>query len=94
MDYDIGVYFEANGHGTVLFSEKTMDQFKKRMAQPRPKVQKEAYTNLYYASQLFNQAVGDAICDALFVEAILTTFVEEPHLKDPLALLRDLKQYV
>ena len=38
-----------------------------------PKAQKDAYTNLYYASQLFNQAVGDAICDALFVEAILTT---------------------
>lgn len=22
LDYDIGVYFEANGHGTVIFSEK------------------------------------------------------------------------
>ena len=83
-----GVYFEANGHGTVLFSEKTMDQFKKRMAQPRPKVQKEAYTNLYYASQLFNQAVGDAICDALFVEAILTT--QDMSVEDWDALYTDL----
>merc|ERR1719260_273628 len=24
MDYDIGVYFEANGHGTVVFSESAM----------------------------------------------------------------------
>ena len=88
LDYDIGVYFEANGHGTVLFSEKTMDQFKKRMAQPRPKVQKEAYTNLYYASQLFNQAVGDAICDALFVEAILTT--QDMSVEDWDALYTDL----
>ena len=22
LEYDIGVYFEANGHGTVIFDEK------------------------------------------------------------------------
>ena len=26
MSFDIGVYFEANGHGTVLFSDKTGDR--------------------------------------------------------------------
>ena len=88
LDYDIGVYFEANGHGTVLFSEKTMEQFKTKMEQPLPKAQKDAYTNLYYASQLFNQAVGDAICDALFVEAILTT--QEMSVQDWNALYTDL----
>jgi len=24
MDYDIGVYFEANGHGTVVFKDHVM----------------------------------------------------------------------
>ena len=24
LDFDIGVYFEANGHGTVVFSDKAM----------------------------------------------------------------------
>ena len=25
LDFDIGVYFEANGHGTVVFSDKAME---------------------------------------------------------------------
>ena len=25
LDFDIGVYFEANGHGTVVFSQKAED---------------------------------------------------------------------
>lgn len=23
LEYDVGVYFEANGHGTIVFSDKT-----------------------------------------------------------------------
>jgi phosphoacetylglucosamine mutase len=26
--YDVGVYFEANGHGTVLFSKRALDLFR------------------------------------------------------------------
>ena len=26
-DYDIGIYYEANGHGTVIFKEQFLKQF-------------------------------------------------------------------
>jgi hypothetical protein len=29
-EFDVGVYFEANGHGTVLFSEKIQDAFRQK----------------------------------------------------------------
>ena len=28
LHYDIGIYFEANGHGTVLFKEHVMDHLR------------------------------------------------------------------
>lgn len=28
MEYDIGVYFEANGHGTIVFSENARETIK------------------------------------------------------------------
>ena len=69
-------------------ARRQWSSLKQEMEQPMPKAQKDAYTNLYYASQLFNQAVGDAICDALFVEAILTT--QEMSVQDWNALYTDL----
>ena len=33
--FDIGVYFEANGHGTVLFSDAAIDQITKYKADLR-----------------------------------------------------------
>ena len=32
LDFDIGVYFEANGHGTVVFSDKAMEAIKNTAA--------------------------------------------------------------
>ena len=29
-DFDVGVYFEANGHGTVLFSDSAMEMINTR----------------------------------------------------------------
>lgn len=29
IEYDIGVYFEANGHGTIVFSDKARQAIKK-----------------------------------------------------------------
>lgn len=29
LEFDIGIYFEANGHGTVLFKETTIEAIKK-----------------------------------------------------------------
>ena len=32
--FDIGIYFEANGHGTVLFKEALLDRLKQVTEQP------------------------------------------------------------
>lgn len=60
---EIGIYFEANGHGTVLFSDKVQKQIKE--------LQGEKARKLEHFIDLVNQTVGDAISDMLVVEAIL-----------------------
>jgi len=67
--YDIGVYFEANGHGTVLFSPAALKAIDKQ--EPESPAQLEALETLRAATLLINQTVGDAISDFLLVEAIL-----------------------
>lgn len=67
--YDIGVYFEANGHGTVLFSQSALKTIFKQ--EPESPAQLEALETLRAATDLINQTVGDAISDFLLVEAIL-----------------------
>lgn len=67
--YDIGVYFEANGHGTVLFSQPTQDKFVQH--QPSTPAQKTALDHLQNLTQLVNQTVGDALSDMLLVEVVL-----------------------
>nr|OQO19568.1 hypothetical protein B0A51_11674 [Rachicladosporium sp. CCFEE 5018] len=67
--YDIGVYFEANGHGTVLFSQNALRQIRK--ADPQSPAQLEALTTLQALTELINQTVGDALSDMLLVEVIL-----------------------
>lgn len=36
LDYDIGAYFEANGHGTVIFNEKAISVIRAKVMRPRP----------------------------------------------------------
>ncbi|KAI1320235.1 phosphoglucomutase/phosphomannomutase domain-containing protein [Xylariaceae sp. FL0255] len=67
--YDIGVYFEANGHGTVLFSSDAIQTFKTK--EPQSPAQKDALEVLSALTDLINQTVGDAISDMLMVEVIL-----------------------
>ncbi|TXT13304.1 hypothetical protein VHUM_00671 [Vanrija humicola] len=69
LNYDIGVYFEANGHGTVLFSDDTIATLKK--TEPESPDQDRAIKHLLALSQLINQAVGDALSDLLLVEVVL-----------------------
>ncbi|KAF2097490.1 N-acetylglucosamine-phosphate mutase-like protein [Rhizodiscina lignyota] len=67
--FDIGVYFEANGHGTVLFSDtalKAISQY-----QPKSPAQATALETLRALTDLINQTVGDALSDMLLVEVIL-----------------------
>jgi len=64
LDFDIGVYFEANGHGTVIFSSKAQQQIREAAANGKGK-------RLLLFMDLINQTVGDALSDMLMVEAIL-----------------------
>ncbi len=62
-EYDLGVYFEANGHGTVLLSDKALQAFKSGDG--------EASKTLLGFSRMINQTVGDALSDLLMVQALL-----------------------
>ena len=71
--YDVGVYFEANGHGTVLLHEEFLARLERAgSAELTAPGAAEARARLLAASRLINQAIGDALSDALFVEAVLT----------------------
>ena len=67
--YQIGVYFEANGHGTVLFSSEALEILKKH--EPQTLAQATSLNHLVHVSQLINQTVGDALSDMLLVETVL-----------------------
>jgi phosphoacetylglucosamine mutase len=68
--YDVGVYFEANGHGTVLFSDDTSAILREH--QPSSPAQSRALENLDSLTKLINQTVGDALSDMLLVEVVLS----------------------
>ncbi|KAA6415811.1 MAG: Phosphoacetylglucosamine mutase [Lasallia pustulata] len=67
--FDVGVYFEANGHGTVLFSDTALKRLRKH--EPQSPAQHSALQILRALVALINQTVGDAISDLLLVEVIL-----------------------
>ena len=72
VEYDIGVYFEANGHGTVVFSDQALETFTKAAEDGRlSEEEKEAGRQLLALSRLINQTVGDSLSDMLLVEIIL-----------------------
>lgn len=84
---DIGVYFEANGHGTVLFNDVTLRRIN-ITHQPESPKQLEALQSLRALTDLINQTVGDALSDMLLVEAILAH--KEYSVKEWLATYTDL----
>lgn len=73
--FDVGVYFEANGHGTVLFGPKFYDFIANADAKlrgtPRNNRANIALRRLRLLPALVNQSVGDAMSDMLLVDAIL-----------------------
>ncbi|KAF3431729.1 hypothetical protein FNV43_RR26464 [Rhamnella rubrinervis] len=73
--YDIGIYFEANGHGTILFSELFLSWLEatnnELSSVSKGSEQQKAALRLLAVSKLINQAVGDALSGMLLVEAIL-----------------------
>jgi phosphoacetylglucosamine mutase len=69
--FDVGVYFEANGHGTILFHKSFLARLANIPVYNESNLATRARTRLLAASRLINQAIGDAISDALFIEAVL-----------------------
>jgi phosphoacetylglucosamine mutase len=63
--FDAGIYFEANGHGTVLFKSS----FLKALATVAG--ENSAATELLALNSVINAAVGDAVSGILIVEAAL-----------------------
>ena len=73
--FDVGTYFEANGHGTVLFGPKYYDMLakaeQKLLSTSRHNRATIAWQRLRVLPRLVNQAVGDALSDVFLVDAIL-----------------------
>lgn len=71
-EFDIGIYFEANGHGTILFGGAYYD-FLHTVAKQRTLSAKarKAWMRLSILPNLVNPAVGDALADLLLVDGIL-----------------------
>ncbi|XP_030637554.1 phosphoacetylglucosamine mutase [Chanos chanos] len=70
--FDVGVYFEANGHGTVLFSRAAEEQIHQLAKSPDiTNEKKHAIQLLDNTVNLINQTVGDALSDMLLIEAVL-----------------------
>ncbi|XP_045470715.1 phosphoacetylglucosamine mutase [Harmonia axyridis] len=70
--YDIGVYFEANGHGTVIFKKEFKEKLQTSYDDPTVSVEvKRAIKKLQTVIDLINETVGDALSDMLLVETIL-----------------------
>ncbi|KAK8404171.1 hypothetical protein O3P69_000323 [Scylla paramamosain] len=66
QDFDIGVYFEANGHGTVIFSNSARQAIKEAAKAKNAQAEK-----LAQVLDVINETVGDAISDMLLVETVL-----------------------
>ncbi|NXT78875.1 AGM1 mutase, partial [Zapornia atra] len=71
QEFDVGVYFEANGHGTVLFSKAAETKIRQLAKEEKDDEKREAAKVLENTIDLINQTVGDAISDMLVIEAIL-----------------------
>lgn len=70
-NFDIGIYFEANGHGTVIFSEEAEKKIFDYKASSDNAEESKSIRILQEFTKLINQAVGDAISDLLAILIIL-----------------------
>lgn len=71
-EFDIGVYFEANGHGTALFTNDVVRKMKAVVQDTDVSTERcKAAKQVLSLIDLVNQTVGDAMSDMLVVESIL-----------------------
>lgn len=64
--YDVGIYWESNGHGAALFSDHALKLINSKAASDSPEAR--ALAAIALAS---NPAVGDGLSGALIVDAVL-----------------------
>lgn len=87
--YDVGIYFEANGHGTVVFSDFAKKTLRDISTAPNTsETVKNAADTMLSTIDLINETVGDALSDMLLVEIILHS--KDWDLRDWLARYVDL----
>ncbi|AGO11275.1 AaceriACR015Wp [[Ashbya] aceris (nom. inval.)] len=78
--YDVGIYFEANGHGTVIFSEHFTSTVERALGDPALSAKARlSLQTLKTFANLINQTIGDAISDMLAVIAILSILHWSPE---------------
>ncbi|MCO5558686.1 hypothetical protein L7F22_012272 [Adiantum nelumboides] len=70
-EFDIGLYFEANGHGTVLLKEEFLQLLRSFSPESMTEGSWRAAQRLQAISELVNQAIGDAFSVLLLVEVAL-----------------------
>uniref|UniRef100_A0A182JYP4 Phosphoacetylglucosamine mutase n=1 Tax=Anopheles christyi TaxID=43041 RepID=A0A182JYP4_9DIPT len=89
LEYDVGVYFEANGHGTIIYSDKAKQAIQAASQdESRTEEQRKTASKLLQIIDLTNETVGDAISDMLLVETVL--HAKGWNLEDWLASYTDL----
>ena len=73
--YDISIYYEANGHGTILISNDAVKKLNDVLSNDKDNKlsneEKTAIEMLILIHFVSNQAIGDALADLLLVEAAL-----------------------
>jgi phosphoacetylglucosamine mutase len=72
--FRIGIYFEANGHGTILFNcafLETLQVILQKDNLSSTQEQRHAAEQLLALSELINPYIGDALTDLLAVQVIL-----------------------
>lgn len=65
LDFDVSVYFEANGHGTVLFADTFLESLRQLEGN-------ESAEHLLNIATIVNPSIGDALSILLLVYVILT----------------------
>ena len=75
--HSVGIYWEPNGHGTVLYSHdfaSNLERLHKELEAPHStedSTRKEHVAALHAVGKLANQAVGDGVADLLLVLGVL-----------------------
>ena len=82
LEFDVGVYFEANGHGTVLFSQRATETFQKASEEARcekgqPALSTACYTlTCTYLLSFFFQVISS--CSGSSQPAVCTHTANKP----------------